>query len=1184
MAQFGRYKQPSFFDQCNEKVLLFDGAMGTSIQKFDLTEDDFWGKDGCNEYLLKTKPDVIKQVHASYFEAGADIVETNSFGSTSIVLAEYDLQDLTYELNVLAAKAAREVANDYSKDRPRYVAGSVGPTTKLPTLGHIGYDELKDMYIVQMQGLMDGGADLLLIETCQDLLQVKAAISAANAVRKKMGKRIPIMAQVTIEAIGTMLVGTDIATVVTALEPYDIDVVGMNCATGPAEMAGHVRYLSQFSPFYISCLPNAGIPENVGGVAHYHLSPDGLADHLSHFVKDLGVNIVGGCCGTTPEHIAKLNEVVCGLNPAQRNPQYENSISSLYGSVSMYVEPAPVLVGERTNANGSKKFRDLLGEENYDALVDIGKQQVKKGAHLLDVCTAYVGRNEVRDMEETITRFNQQLDVPLMIDSTETPVLAAALKKIAGKAVVNSINLEDGEERLEAILPLCKEFGASVVALTIDEDGMAKSAEKKTAIAKRIYDLSVDKYGINPADIIFDTLTFTLGSGDDEFRTAGVETIEAIRQIKAIMPEVSFVLGISNISFGLKPEVRHVLNSVFLHYAIEAGLNMAIINSAHLMPMYQISEQERELCRKLIFNEWGNSKDSKSGSKEDDPLMALIQYYEANDASSAKKSESELPAEVEERLKYRIIHGEKTNLDQDLTIALEQYSALSIINDILLDGMKTVGELFGKGEMQLPFVLQSAEVMKTAVAFLEPYMEKKDGTGSKGVIVLATVKGDVHDIGKNLVDIILTNNGYKVHNIGIKQSIEAILECTAETNADAIGMSGLLVKSTAIMKENLAVMKERSFTTPVILGGAALTERFVLQDCQAEYDHPVFYAKDAFAGLHAMESIMKGEAKVHVPEKVAVLAGGASESEEPYQAVGELEKGSYGLPPSHPDFQKRCTDIADDVPVPKPPFWGTKIVKDIDLKAIYPYINEQTLIAGQWQVRRGQRSGSEYEQFVAEKVRPILEDLKKRALTEGLLEPQVVYGFYPCQASGNQLIVYEPEAYEKNGDLNPWQTFDFPRGGLKKQCLADYFKSKESGQVDVVAVQMVTVGNKASEFAQELFKKDNYSDYLYFHGFSVEMAEALAEYWHKRVREEWGIAGKDAAEIKKLFAQGYQGSRYSPGYPACPNLEDQTQIFAILQPERIGMVLSEEFMLEPEQSTSALVIHHPEARYFDVRN
>ncbi|MCE3236492.1 MAG: metH, partial [Vampirovibrio sp.] len=848
-------KPHSFFRQCQEKVLLFDGGMGSMLQTFPLTEDDFEGLEGCNEILVRTRPHVIQEIHAAYFEAGADVVETDSFGSTSIVLAEYDIADQAYDLSYRAAKIAKEVANDYSKDKPRFVAGSIGPTTKLPTLGHIGYDELKASYITQVQGLVDGGADMLLIETCQDLLQSKAAIAAVHEVRKKLNRYVPTMVQVTIETTGTMLVGMDIASVVTALEPYDIDVLGMNCATGPQEMVEHIRYLSQHSPFYISCLPNAGIPENVGGKAHYHLTPDELATHLQHFVKDLGVHIIGGCCGTTPQHIKAVDGLVGNMSPGKRNPQYENSLSSLYSSVPTFQDPPPVLVGERTNSNGSKKFRDLLAEDNYDALVDIGKQQIQQGAHLLDVCTAYVGRNEVKDMVETVTRFNAQLDVPLMIDSTEAPVIEAALKLIAGKSIVNSINLEDGEERLEIVLPMCKEFGAAVVALTIDEEGMAKTAQRKFEIAERIIDLAVNKYGMQTKDIAFDTLTFTLGSGDEEFRRAGIETIEAIRLIKEKYPEVSFVLGISNISFGLKPAARHVVNSVFLHYAMEAGLNMAIINSAHILPLHRISEKERELCRQLIFDERQFTED---GTVTYDPLMEMLAYFEANSGTTVEKKKKELPEQIEERLKYRIINGEKTGLEPDIEEALKSYPALAIINDILLDGMKTVGELFGKGEMQLPFVLQSAEVMKTAVALLEPYMEKVEGGHAKGTMVLATVKGDVHDIGKNLVDIILTNNGYKVINLGIKQPLETMLIALEEHQAHSIGMSGLLVKSTAIMKENLIAMKERGLSVPVVLGGAALTKRFVEEDCQNEYGGRVYYAKDAFSGLYAMEAIMTG--------------------------------------------------------------------------------------------------------------------------------------------------------------------------------------------------------------------------------------------------------------------------------------------------------------------------------------
>jgi 5-methyltetrahydrofolate--homocysteine methyltransferase len=1174
----------SFFRQCQEKVLLFDGGMGSMLQTYPLNEDDFEGLEGCNEILVRTRPRIIQEIHAAYFDAGADVVETDSFGSASIVLAEYDIADQAYDLSFRAAKIAKEVALGYT-DRPRFVAGSIGPTTKLPTLGHIGYDALKESYLAQVQGLVDGGADMLLIETCQDLLQTKAAIAAVHSVRKKLNRYVPTMVQVTIETTGTMLVGMDIASVVTALEPYDIDVLGMNCATGPQEMTEHVRYLSHHSPFYISCLPNAGIPENVGGKAHYHLTPDELANHLQHFVKDLGVHIVGGCCGTTPAHIKAVSGLVGRMTPGKRGTTYENSLSSLYSSVPMFQDPPPVLVGERTNSNGSKKFRDLLAEDNYDALVDIGREQVQRGAHLLDVCTAYVGRNEVKDMVETITRFNAQLDVPLMIDSTEAPVLAEALKLIAGKSIVNSINLEDGEERLELILPMCREFGAAVVALTIDEDGMAKTAQKKFEIAKRIHDLAVHKYGMTPGNLVFDTLTFTLGSGDEEFRKAGIETIEAIRLIREAFPEVGFVLGISNISFGLKPAARHVLNSVFLHYAIEAGLNMAIINSAHILPLHRISEKERELCRQLIFDERQFAED---GTVTFDPLMELLAFYEANSGTAIEKKKKELPEGIEDRLKYRIINGEKTGLEADIDLALQNYSALAIINDILLDGMKTVGELFGKGEMQLPFVLQSAEVMKAAVALLEPHMEKSEGDHSKGVMVLATVKGDVHDIGKNLVDIILTNNGYKVINLGIKQPLETMLTAIQEHNADALGMSGLLVKSTAIMKENLISMKERGLSTPVVLGGAALTRRFVEEDCQNEYGGAVYYAKDAFAGLYAMEAIMNGtpaaelHAQLSPPAELSrvLVAPGA---EPVYQAVGEISQGMSGLKPDDPDYFRRSDAIEANVPIPQPPFWGSRVVTDLDLTEIYPFMNQQALFAGQWQVKRGPRSAKEHAEFVEANIVPVLEKLKRDAIEQKFLIPKVIYGFFPCQSEQNSLLVYHPEPWEKEGRKEVWQRFDFPRGGQQRLCLADYFAPADGDRMDVLGMQIVTVGQEASQYAQSLFQANNYSDYLYFHGFSVEMAEALAEYWHKRVREEWGIAGQDATEIKKLFAQGYQGSRYSPGYPACPNLEDQTQIFAILEPHRIGLSLSEEYMLEPEESTSALIVHHHQARYFDVR-
>jgi 5-methyltetrahydrofolate--homocysteine methyltransferase len=1161
--------------------------MGTCIQQYPLTADDFLGKEGCNELLVKSRPEIIQEIHARYFEAGADVVETNSFGSTGIVLAEYDIADQAYELNVAAAKIAREVAHSYStKDRPRYVAGSIGPTTKLPSLGHVDFDTLCANYEIQARGLVDGGADILLVETSQDLLQAKAALAAIQQLSRQLGRHVPTMVQVTIETTGTMLVGSDIATVVTALQPYEIDAIGMNCATGPREMSDHIRYLSQNSPFYISCLPNAGIPENVGGKAMYRLTPDGLADHLSRFVKDLGVSIVGGCCGTTPDHIRAVAQAVTNLTPKPRDRRnaYQFSLSSLYSSVAMKIDPAPVIVGERTNANGSKKFRDLLAADDYDGLLDIARGQVREGAHLLDVCTAYVGRNEVKDMVETIERFNGQVDVPLMIDSTEAPVIEAALKRIAGKAIVNSINLEDGEERIEKIVPMCKRYGAAVVALTIDEAGMAKTAEKKFEIAQRIYDLCVNQYGMAPEDIVFDPLTFTLGSGDEEFRRAGVETIEAIRLIHQHLPGCGTILGVSNISFGLSSSARHVLNSVFLHYAIEAGLTMAILNSKHILPLAMISETERELCRRLVFDERGDDPEDP----QSDPLMALIQYYENNAASTgSKKRTVVMPDTVEERLKHRIIHGEKTGLEADLDDALTTYPALEIINTLLLDGMKTVGELFGKGEMQLPFVLQSAEVMKKAVAYLEPHMEKAAGEDgerqAKATVVLATVKGDVHDIGKNLVDIILTNNGYKVVNIGIKQPIEAILQAAEQHNADAIGLSGLLVKSTAIMKENLAIMEERGLKTPVFLGGAALTPRFVEEDCQGEYSSRVFYCRDAFASLHVLEEVVAAKEEGRLaeflkrpePKKVEapVLAGVNA------MGGGAVAEASSPTMTGSSESKPKTSDVDRHVPRPTPPFWGTRVVEDVALEKIYPFLDERVIFSGHWQFRKGNKSQEEYNQYIEEKVRPILDTLKRRAKEERLLTPKLIYGYFPCQSEGDALHLYDPEDHSRR-----LHTFEFPRGGQKHLCLSDYFASVASGQMDVLPLHLVTMGEAPSAYAKTLFEAGEYSEYYFFHGFAVQMAEALAEYWHKVIREELDIAGKDHPDpAKLLLPSNYQGCRYSFGYPACPNLEDQVPMMALLRPERIGVQLTESYLLEPEQSTSALVVHHPQAYYFDVR-
>jgi 5-methyltetrahydrofolate--homocysteine methyltransferase len=1160
----------SFEQVLKEKIVIFDGAMGTNIQTQNLTADDFGGEhfNGCNEYLLVTKPSAIEKVHADFLSVGVDVIETDTFGSSSIVLAEYDLQHRAYEISKLGAQLAKKVASDFSTTaHPRYVAGSIGPTTKLPSLGHIAFADMERSYYEQVAGLVEGGADLLIVETSQDILQVKAALGAAFWYFAEKRIKLPVISSITIETMGTMLMGTEINAALTALEPYDISVIGMNCATGPQEMSEHIRYLTQNSRIPISCIPNAGLPENVGGVAHYHLTPDEMANWLSHFVKDLGVSVVGGCCGTRPEHLKAVVSAMSGLAPKQRTIDYQPSVSSLYSSVTMQMNPAPLIVGERTNANGSKKFRELLQKEDYDGMVMMAKEAIKEGAHVLDVCVAYVGRDEVRDMKEFVSRLNTQVPLPLVIDSTEANVIEAALQLCAGKAIVNSINLEDGEERIDHVIPLCKKYGAAVVALTIDERGMAKTAADKFEIAKRIYELVVNKYGMKPSDLIFDTLTFTLGSGDEEFRKAGIETIEAIRLIKQEYPEVGFVLGVSNISFGLAPHIRHDLNSVFLHYAIEAGLSQAIVNAQKIKPLYKIDDRGRELCKQLVFDE--RKFDGEQCIY--DPLTELMAFY-ADKKSDMKAEKKERAGTIEEILKNRIIDGEKMDVNIDLDEALKKYTPLQIINEILLDGMKVVGELFGRGDMQLPFVLQSAETMKTSVAYLEQFMEKSEAT-NKGSMVLATVKGDVHDIGKNLVDIILTNNGYKVHNLGIKQPLENILHAWQEHKADAIGMSGLLVKSTAIMKENLELMNERGLTPPVVLGGAALTRRFVENDLRSLYKGTVVYASDAFDGLRFMEQLKtKG---------VESFASAAAEPTVIMEDGDELLTGSEAKIAAalkeHPDTNVR-SKVSNDIAIPTPPFWGTKVVDDIPLDEIFAFINEAALIKGQWQVRKGKRSEEEYRKEVESKVRPDLERLKEQIKRERLLQPKVVYGYFPCNSEGNDLIIY-------NDDMKSEQLrFTFPRQKDDRfLCLSDYFAPRSSGRIDVVPFHMVTMGHTASEYSAKLYAANDYKEYLYFHGLSVESAEALAELWHKKIREELGIAGKDAPEIKRLFSQGYQGSRYSFGYPACPNLEDHTKLFQLLQPERIGVHLTEEFMLEPEQSTDAIIVHHHEAKYFNIK-
>jgi len=1140
----------SFLEELQRRVIVFDGAMGTALQQLAQPQD-YAGLEGCTEILNVTRPDLVQRMHAAYLEVGCDAVETNTLGANSIVLSEYGIADRAYEINVLAARLARETADAFSTpERRRYVAGSIGPGTRLPSLGQIDPDEMLKSYRTAARGLLDGGVDLLIIETCQDLLQAKLAYIAAQDAMSDAGRTVPIIVQVTMERSGTMLVGTEMPAAITALEGLDgPEVLGINCATGPAEMMEHVMVLSEQCTRFLSCQPNAGLPENIDGRPVYPLPPDELARYLRHFAAEYGVNIVGGCCGTTPEHMRRVVEAVSGIAPRRRSPVHVAAASSLYTAVPFRQESSVFIVGERLNANGSRQFRELLQKDDFDGMMAMARDQARRGAHALDVCTAFVGRDEVRDMTEVVSRLCTASPVPLMIDSTDPAVLEAALKRLGGRCIVNSVNLEDGEARLAQVLGLCRRYGAAVVALTIDEQGMAKTAARKLEVARRIYRLAVEKYGMRPEDLLFDALTFTLGSGADESRRDGVETLQAVRLIKQELPGVHTILGVSNVSFGLKPAARAVLNSVFLHLAAEAGLDAAIVNVNQITPLHKLPERERELAMRVVMD------DRRPGS---DPLAEFMALFDDRRQADAV----EVPVEglpIEERLKAAIVDGDKRDLEALLDEALKERDPLAIINEVLLEGMRKVGDLFGLGQMQLPFVLQSAEVMKAAVSYLEQFMERS-ADSSKGSIVLATVRGDVHDIGKNLVDIILTNNGYKVFNLGIKQPIESIIEAAVQHNADAIGMSGLLVKSTVVMKENLEELNARGLERfPVILGGAALTRRYVEEELKPLYRGRVFYARDAFDGLRLMDHLTQG---APLPKELARAVSGRGER----QAVGA--ETSTDTRPA----------LLVEAAVPTPPFFGSRVVTDILLQDVFAYINEVSLFRGQWQFRRGGGSVERRERLIEEKARPAFELWKRRCIEEHILEPKVAYGYFPCASEGNDLIVYRPgEGREE------WVRFTFPRQKEgQRLCIADYFAPASSGKTDVVAFQVVTVGPRASELARELFEAGRYTDYLYLHGLSVETAEALAEYWHKRIREELGIAGLDSPDIRELIKGAYQGARYSFGYPACPRLEDQALIFELLHPERIGVALTEEWQLEPEQSTSAIIVHHPEARYFNI--
>lgn len=1172
----------SFLETLRDRIVVFDGAMGTNLQVQNLTLDDFGGLrfEGCNEHLLITRPDAVENVHTAFLDVGCDVIETNSFNGTPVDFAEYDMADQAYDMNVRAARLAKRIASDYStKEKPRWVAGSMGPGRKLPTLGHISFVDLKAAYAEQVRGLLDGGADLLIVETCQDLLQTKAALAAIFEHFRQQRLRVPVMAQVTIEVFGTMLNGTEIGAALTALAPFPIDIIGMNCGTGPRHMTESIRYLCENAPLPVSVLPNAGLPSVKEGKMHYDETPESFTAQVVHFANDFGVNVVGGCCGTTPAHLKLVVEAMQRISPKQRDGKLIPSASSIYFQQPYVQDSSFLIVGERVNASGSKKMRDLLNAEDWDGLVSLAKDQEREGAHVLDVNVDFVGRDGEVDMHELASRLATNIKLPLMFDSTEWQKMEAGLQHAGGKSILNSTNYEDGEPRFAKVIDLAQRYGASVVIGTIDEEGMARTADGKFQIAKRAYDQATGELGLPASDIFFDPLALPISTGIEEDRRNALETLKGIKRIKAELPGCFTILGVSNISFGLNPASRVVLNSVFLHDAVEAGLDAAIVNASKIEPLNRIGEQELKVARELIYDQRRFEGDVCTY----DPLTKFTTLFEGVKAKSAKKASK--GETVEERLKNHIIDGEKIGLEDELKTALQSYPALDIINNILLEGMKVVGDLFGSGQMQLPFVLQSAEAMKAAVRFLEPHMEKKGGATAKGTMVLATVKGDVHDIGKNLVDIILTNNGYKVINLGIKQTIDNILKAQEEHRADAVGMSGLLVKSTLIMKENLELMNERGIKVPVVLGGAALTRRYVDEDLKSIYLGSLFYAKDAFAGLHTMDSLMSGEVKQDAETRGHGDAEKAETEEDVEDLVGEEAK--LGIRKStKPRGAVLVTadtthtvrsNVRTDGAIPKAPFYGSRVVEDIPLSEVFSFVNETALFKGQWQFKQGRTPPEQYQALVRDKVRPIYEELQERSRREELLTPRVVYGYFPCQSSGNDLIIYQDD--EKTERMR----FTFPRQpGGKNLCLADFFVSNESGRMDVVAFHLVTVGRRASEYSQELFKSDNYAEYLYFHGLSVESAEALAELWHKRIRQELGIADQDATEVTKLFRQFYQGSRFSFGYPACPNLEDQAKLFELLDPARIGVELSEEFQLEPEQSTSAIIVHHPEAKYFSI--
>jgi 5-methyltetrahydrofolate--homocysteine methyltransferase len=1101
----------------------------------DIPDSAWQGREGCNEFLNVSAPEIVQTLHGMFLDAGSNVIETNTFGASSVVLAEYDLQDQVEAINLAAVKNARAAIE--ACGRQAWVAGSVGPTTKLPSLGHIGVDELAEAFRGQIRALLSGGVDLVIVETCQDLLQARTAVIAAQETMAELKREVPIMVSLTIETTGTMLVGADVAAAATSLQPLGLFSLGLNCATGPAGMESHIRYLSQNWPSRVSAIPNAGMPEVVDGQTCYRLEPEAYAEALRGFVENEGVSICGGCCGTRPEHIAALSKALQGLTPKPRDITPTPRLASSYQSVDIKQEPAPMMIGERCNANGSRKFRELLLAEDYDGCLKVAADQEAAGAaHALDLCVAYAGRDETGDMVKLVEMFRESVKLPLVVDSTTPQVVVEALKRYPGRAIINSINLEDGGETLDNICRIARKYGTAVIALTIGPDGMAMTADEKLAVAKDIYDRAVNTHGLQPGDLIFDVLTFTIGSGDEKLRDAGIQTLEGIRKVKAELPGVFTTLGLSNISFGLSPASRRVLNSVFLHEAIEAGLDTAIVDAGKILPMSQIDDADREVCLNLIYNRT---------DEVDEPLATFIEHFSDHQHEDDDEDDADRPAE--QALREKVIRGDREGLEDLVAILIRRHAPTNVINNILIPAMRHVGELFGRGDMLLPFVLQSAEVMKRAVDILEPHMPKAE-EGHSVSVLLATVFGDVHDIGKNLVDIILSNNGYKVHNIGIKIGAETIIEKAKELDVDVIGLSGLLVKSALVMQENMGQFAEAGLTQPILLGGAALTQKFVAQDCVPGYTTgKVVYCPDAFAGLHAMQEF----------------------------EAGELQATTWSEADSKPAMKPgvKSTAVSRDNPVPQPPFLGAKAVTDIDVEKVFSYVNEQALFRGRWGYRRGKMDKDEYQALITEKVQPLYEDLKRRSVAEGLIQPKVAYGYFKCHSDGEKLLV------DNDGrEL----TFEFPRQGEAPHlCISDYYHTTEEGG-DVCGFFVATIGEKLREITQELFEGDEYHDYLVMHAFGVEVTDAVAEYWHEVMRSELGFENDRPETLAGYAVQEYRGSRYGFGYPACPDLDAHRGVFELLDCDAIGVSLTENMEMVPEMSTSAIVAHHPQAKYFAV--